>query len=683
MARYRVGAGGNWNDTNYWSDASNGTTGFSVPGQNDDVFFDQYATGTVTVNVAASCLSLDFTSGTGFVGTFAGSLGLTIYGSLTLNSGMTRSFTGAITFAATGTGKTITLNTKTLASAITFNGSGGGWTLQDTFNNGTANITLTNGTLDTNDVTVTCGAFALGAGTKTLTLGASVINCSSTGTFWNLNTNATGLTFDAETSEIKNTGAFGVFQGGGKTYYKCTFNHGANYIAGYLDTYGANTYTNLTITNSDFRYCAVIIRNDITVTGTFTATGYSQAAKMFIYGGAYNTTITAAAVSITDTNFRGMTGAGTAAPFTGTRIGLIGDQCSGITSDTPRNLYWINQNGGNYYDLNNWSTSSGGAGGAGVPMPQDTAIFDRLSVIANGKTITMGMLNFGNVDFSDIQNTLTFYENTYDVFFTCSSFVLSGFLTISGSKAIWLQAFDSGLTIDMRSATWAMWAYIYNRVAGSTITFISGGTFTNTGNPGISFFPVGTIDFNDQDITFYKLTFTVGTLKLGNGNIVLNGTGTIWTKTSGDGTIDAEGSTIKISNGSASARTFNGGSATYNIIKCNEGGSSADLTFGSSMTVGTLSDTTAIAHNIIFTNSTTATVTTWDISGNQFKPITIKNSSGTTRATISCANNITASNLVIQNLAKTGAGTFDAWESRDAGNNTGFSIRNGNAFLTF
>jgi len=220
MARYWVGDGGNWNDTNHWSLTSGGSSGADVPTSADDVYFDALSfttSATVTINATADCLSMDWTGATN-TPVIAGSSALNIYGNLTLISGMTITYTGTITFKATSIGKTITLGGKTLASDINFNGVSGGWTLQDTFNIGTKALTLTNGTLNTNGVTTTCGRLSsTGTGTRTLTLGASLFTCTqSITTEWDMS--GSNLTFNANTSTV-------TLQNGGLTADGQTFSN--------------------------------------------------------------------------------------------------------------------------------------------------------------------------------------------------------------------------------------------------------------------------------------------------------------------------------------------------------------------------------------------------------------------------------------------------------------------------
>lgn len=187
------------------------------------------ATGTSTVNVTsagstaitvvsgslseANALSFNFTGGTyaltflgtaghtaktvnftGYTGAWQAIAGNTIYGGLTLTSGM--SFAGApatLTFGATSGTYGITTNTKTIPLPITFDGVGGTWQLQDTFL-AQSDLTLTNGTLDVNSKTLTCNTFSSSnANTRTIAFGTGNITVSTSGTVWTTST-VTGLT---------------------------------------------------------------------------------------------------------------------------------------------------------------------------------------------------------------------------------------------------------------------------------------------------------------------------------------------------------------------------------------------------------------------------------------------------------------------------------------------------------
>jgi hypothetical protein len=164
-------------------------TNFSFTGTSKFDLTYSGATGTRTVNGSAvgasesNSLNINITNGTdivaingsatgrfyrsinftGFSGsTAAAASPRTLYGSLTISSGMT--FTaeaGGFIFAATSGTSQITSNGKTLDCPITFNGIGGTFAFQDALTQGsTRNFTVTNGTVQLkNGVTSTVGNF--------------------------------------------------------------------------------------------------------------------------------------------------------------------------------------------------------------------------------------------------------------------------------------------------------------------------------------------------------------------------------------------------------------------------------------------------------------------------------------------------------------------------------------------
>lgn len=140
--------------------------------------------------------NLTFTSG--FTGTFSGNNSRSIFGNLTLNSAITSFSSGASTLTFTGTGsQTITTAGETIDCPITFNGAGGTWQLQDALTSGaTRTCTLTNGTLDLNDYTLTTGIFSSSNSNLRVLAFGSIGRISITGsgtTVCNTNT-ATNLT---------------------------------------------------------------------------------------------------------------------------------------------------------------------------------------------------------------------------------------------------------------------------------------------------------------------------------------------------------------------------------------------------------------------------------------------------------------------------------------------------------
>ena len=193
--RYWVGGTGTWNtsSTTNWSASSGGASGASVPTAADSVFFDQSSTYTVTLTGALNCLNFTVSAGTV---TFSSTGTLSISGALSLVAATVWSATGTITFIATSGTNTITTNGVSISAPITFNGVGGTWQLQDALTLGsTRATTLTSGTLDLNNYTMTSGSFSSTVSTaRTLAFGTGKMVISGNGGTVFITSTATNLT---------------------------------------------------------------------------------------------------------------------------------------------------------------------------------------------------------------------------------------------------------------------------------------------------------------------------------------------------------------------------------------------------------------------------------------------------------------------------------------------------------
>lgn len=649
--RYWVGGAASWDGTagSKWALTSGGTGGEAIPTSSDDVFFDANS-GTVTVTIAAGntgCLSLTCT---GFTGTLAGSAALNIRGSFLLVSGMAGfTYTGALTFSATDS-RTLTFGTKATASATTFNGSGGTWTVQDAWNNGASNITVTTGTLDTNGQTLTCGAFSSsGSGTRGVTFGASAVNVSGT---WSTGT-TTNLTFSAGTSIITYSSG-NTFAGGGLTFYelRMTFTGAAALIS------GANTFTNFSRKNIAQAGASLYIGNSFTVSGTIELVGQTVATQRLYVGptvlGTQITITCNTTVTITNADFEDIVGAGSGT-WSGTSIGN-GGNCSGITFTTPVTRYWVHGANAayNFKGGGVWSATSGGAIGASDPIIHDNVIFDANSFPATGKTVTMNGVSVRfckNFDASAATNdaTISYGNNTANMY---GDFKLAAGMTVTIFDAIHFRGREAS-TIDTGTVSLGSSASnLYFTPTGTTCTLAS--ALTTTGD--IEF---GALRGNDQSTgdagTFDLAGFAVTTLAfksnlsntrtltMGASTVTLTGTGTVWNFATVTGlTLNANTSTIKITDTSATARTFAGGGKTYNNFYSNAGAGTASLTISGSNTFADFKDDGSAAHSILFTAGTTQTVATFTVSGASGAVITI--------------NSTTTG---VHNLVKTGGGTIN------------------------
>ena len=219
--------------------------------------------GTDSVRLQNRYLHLSFT---GFAGILENSA-RTIYGDLNLSAGMTiNAGTSTTTFASTSsTPRTVASNGKTIDFPVTFGGIGGTWRLADALTQGaTRAFTLTNGTVDLNGQNATIGSLALGAGTKTLTIGTGTLTVLGS---VNATTNVTGFTVTPSTGIISMTSASSKsFAGGGKTWP--TLNQGG---AGDLTITGANTFAD--ITNSVNGSTVTLPASTITTVGALSLHG--------------------------------------------------------------------------------------------------------------------------------------------------------------------------------------------------------------------------------------------------------------------------------------------------------------------------------------------------------------------------------------------------------------------------
>ena len=671
--RYWVGGTGTWNtsSTTNWSASSGGASGASVPTAADSVFFDRTGTYTVTCTGALTCNDITVSAGTvtfatGTSPTFA------ISGSMTLLAGTVWSATGTLTFNATNTGKTITTNGVTITASITFNGVGGGWTLGSaittassiTFTNGTFSTSVTNYAVTTTNITINGGI---------LTLNGSTVTSSSAPPF-----TYTSGTVNAGTSQINISAANSQFTGGGQTYYNVSFTSASTLAAGVS---GANTFNNLTIAGKTVSGIGILnISANQTINGTFTVSAGTNAACRTTYSSdifGTTRTLTCAAVSLTDADFRGITIAGAAAPASGTRLGDCKGN-SGITFGAGVSKYWNLAAGGNWGGAIGWTTTSGGTPAINdLPLAQDTVIFEATG-LNSGATVTInGNWNIGTIDMSArTSNTMTLTTSIYSPtiygnWINGTGTTLAGTATLTfagrGSQTITAagKTFTQGVTINSPSGTVTL------QDALTTSRALAGAV-------GLA---RGTLDLNGQTLTLSAAataTFLTATgtknLTFNGGSLVIAASGTTafnnavptgFTTTAGTGT-----GTISLT--SASAKTFVGGGSTYNCT-LNQGGAGA-LTITGSNTFSNITNTYSAtgATSILFTAGTTSTFTNWNASGASGRLLTIGSVTAASHTLSKASGTVSADFLSISRSTATGGATWYAANSTDGGNNTGW-----------
>jgi len=231
---------GNISDANHWDEHPNGLGGDAPPVLGDSINFGALsfngAGQVVTVDASTNILNMDWTNATNSP-TFTINNTLSVYGSITFISAMTLTATsGSIIIKGDSPSSTLTSNglvwhCNGLTFSSTFTGT---LTLQDNLDMTGKNITHIAGTINTNGKTVIVATVVeTGATARTLTLGNSVINCTT----WDYS--GSGLTLTPNTSTIKVTGT-GAFTGGSLiTYNNVELNGTAHTIS------GSNTFVKL------------------------------------------------------------------------------------------------------------------------------------------------------------------------------------------------------------------------------------------------------------------------------------------------------------------------------------------------------------------------------------------------------------------------------------------------------
>lgn len=590
--RYWVGGTGTWDTTSTtnWSATSGGSSGASVPTAADNVIFDSATTYTVSLSGALTCLDITVSAGTVTFANGGTSRSLTISGSMTLVAGTLWNTTATLTFNTTGS-KTLTTNGVQISGPVTINASGGTITLGSALTIKQSGVfgdfTLTNGTFSTSasnyNLTGTAVVISANSNTKALNLNGSTL--SLVGSFMNRSTG--NFTLSAGTSTISFIEAFApsarfLYSTSNITFYNVVFSiaDGSNFFLGQTGYTGSMTFNNLTFDNGlAQRVCRVYLYANATVNGTFSASGTSVDRRYQFFSDTSGTsrTITAATVSISNADFKDITGAG-AGSWTGTSIGNFGGN-SGITFTAAKTVYYKSTTMG-AWSAANWATTSGGTASINnLPLPQDTAVIDNNSGTG---TLTIDNYNECNYGVSTIDcsaRTTAFTLNINGTINITGDLKLCSAMTVSGTGTVTnnagyetpptdynfnnVIAFLGTTTQNVTSSGKTLTAGIAALNPNTSIKLVDAMTLGSSVNATLY---KGTIDLNGQTLTianqFYSPYSNARTLAFGAGNITLTGTGTIWdTGTITNMTVTGT-PTVNVTTNTATSRSLTLGSAS-------------------------------------------------------------------------------------------------------------------------
>jgi hypothetical protein len=654
------------------------------------------STGGRTINHAgtaggseAKAISFNITAGTDIVAIgnsgfyknlvftgFAGSLSnvtRTIYGNLTLSTGMTvTGGTNATIFASSSGTQTITSNGITFDVPINIGSATAFPTVElaDALNTGSRNIFVIAGTFDTKGYNVTCASFQTApasAYTKAIKLNNSTVTLSGTLGFLFPN----NFTFDAGTSSIVMTAvnpSFLAYYWSSITFYNVSFTSSAPTQLRLHFPPGTATFNNLSFTSAPATSYVILLTGNIKVNGTLTRpTGNSYVNRVSFYSYA-GSTINATAISgtLTDVDFRGITVTGPTAPWTGTRLGDGGGN-SGITGfEAPKTVYWSQAAGGNWSDTA-WATSSGGTPAvANYPILGDTVIFDNAGLNTSATVTTDRSFAINNLDFSTRSNAMTFAVGSV-------SHVVNG--NYAGSSAVTMTGNSNFL-----AGAWS-----------GTSTFTSNGSTISIATLA-SCGPTGTLTFADNYTSTSQLQVISGSVNLNGKTFLCNQFATLYpvncaVSLSG-AVITTSGSlSAAINNGGYGYKTFTG-ACTFNMSSAsaksvNNGAmlnlsgftfvntGAGALTF-SNIPIPGFTDgqygiygdiqTTVRPATINFGDTQTFQFNNFTISGTSGNLVTLQSSLAGTKATLidtSGTNNL--SFCSIQDIEATGGATWNAY----------------------
>jgi hypothetical protein len=413
--------------------------------------------------------------------------------------------------------------------------------------------------------------------------------------------------------------------------------------------------------------------SNIVVNGTLTINGNSSTNRFLICSDTLGTqrTITTATVSCSNVDFRDIKGAGAGDWDLSSITGLSGD-CGGnedITFTTGISCYYVGGGAnGNWSDSAKWFTASGGATGARVPLPQDTAIIDTNS-FTGSRTLTQDMPRIPNVNFTGSTDVTWTTSTVCEVY---GSINLTDLSTLTASTQTYTFCGRGTHTITSAGKTWDK-SFIIDCVGGSYT--LQDDFIIDSATRGVTL-TSGEFDLNNFNYTAGLIQSNNSnnrTLKLGSGTITLNNDtiNILNLAVVTNLTFNAGTSLIKIISNFTGDRITNlGGLTFYNFENASSGSS---LIIRGNNTFNNFKVNAGLTQ--LFYRGNTQTVTTFEAIGTSGNEITLQ-SDTTSTATLTKAGGgtIEVEYCDISYLTATPSTTWYANNSTDSGNNTGWTF---------
>jgi hypothetical protein len=363
-----------------------------------------------------------------------------------------------------------------------------------------------------------------GTSTKVLTMGAATLNLGSN-TFY-LVSGSSNCTINVGTSTV-NCG--GIWNEGSSivSLYDANCTLPYSYYprlsgAIFMSLRRFSSFHDLNITQSVVavsymwqRILAIDLDRNITVSGTLTLSGLGGDKRIFLYSNEPGTqrTITVATISLANADFLDIVGAGVASPFTGTSLGDGGNN-SGITFTAAVTRYWVGD-GGSWSDYtNHWATTSEGAPGASLPLPQDDVVFDLKSFSTGSQTVVVDFPYLGgDIDWTGVTN-----NPSWQIYRDEATPYLARYILIFGDLTL-----DAGMSITAGNTSGDTTFLDFIGRSGASIT-TNGVNLCGTADDGMSYAEIdsggGTITLQDT-LNCWNLTIRSGTLETNDQDLNL------------------------------------------------------------------------------------------------------------------------------------------------------------------
>jgi hypothetical protein len=670
---YWVGGSGNWSDfANHWATTSGGTTFHSeAPTFEDDVYFDANSfieiNQKVTLAANADCKSMSW-SGVLNNPSFEANSGidLNIYGSLSFEENATYDLR-EIVFHSSSTGETIDAAGVYLGQYcdFTFEGSGEWSFVADAQ---TRIIKLNNGVVNfgSNTIIATSELKLSGAtGSTIANLQSATLEIGEWETRF-----ASDYTLNSGTSTIRLQGCCfsQKFYGDGQTYYNIELPNGTNQIT------GSNTFNNVTIdpgVEVEFEAGETQTFNELEAVGTaselitVSSDDPGTQANLVLAGGGVP-------VEVYHLNIQDLAASGAASFAAFESIDNGNNTGWNITAPAENDYFWVGGSG-SWSDLNHWATTSGGSTFYGeLPTQYDNVIFDQNSFSADDQMLTMDVMgSCHDMDWTAITFDVSIEEGAGHEIEIYGSVALSNLVRIGNDIDLTLlsgetETFSMGDDPEVRKDIDA------NR---TQISFEGDGTWTiqdHITTEGYVYVQ-GNATLNLNGNSLFASQFSANnsaTLNTGD-----NSTITIedWIVPSANALNFGTGSSIILEQFSQfnSFGEFRGGDFSYSSVTINNQGQTIRL--DGSNTFESLNINAGAS--VEFENGETQTINELVAVGTKFDPIVFYSDSEGTHATISkSSGTVDLEYIQLKDMHATGGATFNANNSIDNGNNTGWNI---------